>query len=746
MLLINKMLIRVDECQSMVSIVYEVRSNLQKSLLRRGKPSFSVGATACLQLQAADRQLGKQQMKSTWSEAEFDTIVGAYVKAGVNRDIAIRTYTTRLLGSEPNLVLHGGGNTSVKTVLTDHDGSPVDVLCVKGSGWDMGKIEPAGLPALHLEPLKAMVNYERLSDDDMVMLQRRLLLDPAAPNPSVEAILHAILPFKHVDHTHANAIVALTNQPHGEEIIREAFPEMIIVPYVMPGFDLSKACLKAFTAQPDAPGMILLKHGIFTWSEDPRIAYENMIAAIDRAEKRIAKGNPRPFGSASTKKPAAALASVADIAPILRGAIALPGAGEGRPRRFVIEHRSNDDILDFCGASNVADLVRRGNATPEHVIHIKRYGIALPGPHADDVDGWAKMVKDAVAAYAADYKAYFERNNARVGGGKKMLDPMPRVFYVEGVGLFAAGSTQKSARICADVAEATIEVIRGAEGIDRFEALSEEDLFDIEYWSLEQAKLAKQTEKPLTRQVAVVTGGAGGLGLAVAELLKSQGAEIALIDVDADRVCAEAKRLGGLAVACDLTDADAAEMAISRVVEALGGVDILVSNAGAAFQGALTAVDDGLFKAAFDLNFWSHHYIARAAVKVMQRQGTGGSIVFNVSKQAVNPGPDFGPYGTSKAALMALMRQYSLEHASDGITVNAINPDRIRTGLMTDAMVEERARARGVTPEVYMRGNLLNREVTGEDVAEAVLHLVQVRTSTGAVMTVDGGNVAAMMR
>jgi rhamnose utilization protein RhaD (predicted bifunctional aldolase and dehydrogenase)/NAD(P)-dependent dehydrogenase (short-subunit alcohol dehydrogenase family) len=683
-------------------------------------------------------------MKSKWSQAEFDAVVDAYEQSGVNRDVAIRTYTTRLLGSVPQLVLHGGGNTSVKTTLIDHDGTPVEALCVKGSGWDMGKIEPAGLPALRLAPLKAMVEYETLSDDDMVMLQRRLLLDPAAPNPSVEAILHAILPFKHVDHTHANAIVALTNQPKGEAIIRELFPEMIIVPYVMPGFDLSKACLKAFSERPDAPGMILLKHGIFTWSDDPREAYENMIAAIDRAEKRIAEGKALPFGRFVAK--AQPLASVFDVAPILRGALALPGQEEGRFRRFILEHRVNDQILDFCGAPDVADLVRRGNATPEHVIHIKRFGVALPAPRADDIEAWSNEVTAAVTDYIAGYKAYFERNNARSGGGKTMLDPMPRVFYIDGIGLFAAGPTQKAARICADVAEATIEVIRGAEGIDAFEALSEEDLFDIEYWSLEQAKLTKQVEKPLTRQVAVVTGGAGGLGLAVADLLRAQGAEVALIDVDAERAESEAKRLGGLAVACDLTDETAAAGAIAKVAETYGGIDILVSNAGAAFQGALLDVEESTFRAAFDLNFWSHHYIARAAVKVMRKQKTGGSIVFNVSKQAVNPGQDFGPYGTSKAALMALMRQYALEHAADGIVVNAVNPDRIRTGLMTDAMVEDRAHARGVTPEVYMRGNLLQREVTALDVAQAVLHLATARTSTGAVITVDGGNVPAMMR
>lgn len=683
-------------------------------------------------------------MQSKWSDAEFQSVVSGYEARGINRDVAIRTYTTRLLGSVPQLVLHGGGNTSVKTVMNDHDGTPVEVLCVKGSGWDMGKIEPAGLPALRLAPLKAMVEYDRLSDDDMVMLQRRLLLDPSAPNPSVEAILHAILPFKHVDHTHANAIVALTNQPNGEAIIRALFPEMIVVPYVMPGFDLSKACLKAFSERPDAPGMILLKHGIFTWSDDPRIAYEAMIEAIDRAETRIAQGNPAPFGTHATQ--GTALAPIAEIAPILRGALALPGSEEGRFRRFILEHRVNDAILDFCGAPNVADLVQRGNATPEHVIHIKRYGVALPAPRAGALDVWAEQARQAVADYAEAYRAYFARNNARSGGGKTMLDPMPRVFYIDGIGLLAAGPTQKAARISADVAEATIEVIRGAEGIDRFEALSEEDLFDIEYWSLEQVKLAKQVEKPLTRQVAVITGGAGGLGLAVAERLKAEGAEVALLDVDAARVESEGRRLGGLGIACDLTDAQAAAAAIDRVVEAYGGIDILISNAGAAFQGALLDVPDDRFKAAFDLNFWSHHYVARAAVRRMKAQGTGGSIVFNVSKQAVNPGAEFGPYGTSKAALMALMRQYALEHAADGIAVNAVNPDRIRTGLMTDAMVEERARARAVTPEVYMRGNLLKREVTSADVAEAFLHLATARTSTGAVLTVDGGNVAAMLR
>ena len=681
-------------------------------------------------------------MESRWSDQQQAATVNQYVALGHPADLAVRVYTTRLLGQDPALVLHGGGNTSVKTVLPDADGTPVDVLCVKGSGWDMGTIEPAGLPAVRLEGLQALAAFDRLADDRMVMLQRRLLMDPGAPNPSIEAILHAILPFKHVDHTHANAIVGLTNQPHGEELVRELYPDAIVVPYVMPGFDLAKACDAAFKARPNGDGMILLKHGIFTFSDDPREAYEAMIAMVDRAERRLARGRPHPF---TVARPPPGVHPVAAVAPILRGALAHQDGADGQPRRFVLAHRSSENILNLCNAADAAELVSRGNATPEHVIRIKRAGLALPAP-TGDLSAFKGLVEAAVEGYAAEYRAYFERNNARVGGGRVMLDPKPRVFYVAGVGLFAAGPTRKDAQAAADVAEATVDVITQAEGVERFEPLPEADLFDIEYWSLEQAKLAKSGEKPLTRQIAVVTGAASGLGLAIAEALRAEGAEVALLDINEAPLREAAARIGGLAVPCDLTDPAAVDAAIATVAEAFGGLDILASNAGAAFQGRMADVADEVLHKAFALNFYAHHYVARAAVRVMERQGTGGALVFNVSKQAVNPGPDFGPYGTSKAALLALMRQYAIEHGPAGITSNAVNADRIRTGLMTDAMVAERSKARGLSPEAYMRGNLVGREVRGSDVAAAFVHLAKARTSTGAVLTVDGGNVAAMMR
>jgi rhamnose utilization protein RhaD (predicted bifunctional aldolase and dehydrogenase)/NAD(P)-dependent dehydrogenase (short-subunit alcohol dehydrogenase family) len=682
-------------------------------------------------------------MKSRWSDPEFRSIVDGYVRSGLNRDLATRVYTTRLLGGDPELVLHGGGNTSVKTVAKDADGSEVAVICVKGSGWDMATIEPPGLPAVRLKELAALARFDALSDMEMVRQQRRLLMDPAAPNPSVEAILHALIPGGHVDHTHANAIVSITNQPDGEALVRDLFPDSIIVPYVMPGFDLAKVCAKALAAAPGATSMILMQHGVFTWSDDPRQSYEAMIELVDRAERRLAQGRPRPFSPAPQP---ARVASPAEIMPILRGRLAQPTAVEGRPKRMVLTFRASPAILDFCNAKNAADLASSGNATPDHVLHIKRKGVALPAPEIGKLDAFAAELDAALADYVADYRAYFERNNARVGGDRIMLDPLPRVFYVAGLGIVAAGASAKGAKISADIAEATVDVIAKAEGLHGWVPLPEAEIFDVEYWSLEQAKLAKQTEKPLSGQIAVVTGGASGLGLAVVEALRDEGAEVAILDIASDAVAAAAKSVGGLGLVCDVTDAQAVDRSVAEAVKAFGGVDILISNAGAAFQGSLAKVSDEVFEKAFALNFWAHHYVARATVRVMEIQRTGGALVFNVSKQAVNPGPDFGPYGTSKAALMALMRQYAVEHGASGITSNAVNADRIRTGLLTDQMVTERSKARSVTPETYMRGNLLQREVLASDVAAAFVHLAKARTSTGAVLTVDGGNVAAMMR
>ena len=323
---------------------------------------------------------------------------------------------------------------------------------------------------------------------------------------------------------------------------------------------------------------------------------------------------------------------------------------------------------------------------------------------------------------------------------------MPRVILVPGLGLFGLGRNARDARIAADIAESTIETVTDAEAVGRFESISEADLFEIEYWSLEQAKLGQGGEKPLAGQVAVVTGGAGTIGFATARAMSGAGAEVVLLDIQGVR--AAAQRLGGaaLGVECDVTDPLAVRRAFDRIAEHFGGVDIVVSNSGAAWQGRIAEVEDKVLRQSFELNFFAHQTVAQNAVRIMLSQGTGGCLLFNVSKQAVNPGPNFGPYGLPKAATLALVRQYALDYGADGIRANAVNADRIRSGLLTPELIAARAKERGVSEQGYMAGNLLGREVTAEDVAQAFLHHAVALKTPADVTTVDGGNLAAALR
>ena len=692
-------------------------------------------------------------MKSAWNDGEADEFVERYAADGVGEDLALRVYTTRLLGSEPRLVLHGGGNTSVKGTARDVTGAELDVLYVKGSGWDMGVIEAAGLPAVQLDPLLALADIDALSDEDMVNLQRRNLLDAKAPNPSVETLLHAWVPRTFIDHTHANAALVLTDQPHGEEICREVYGDRAaIVPYIMPGFDLAKAAKAAADAHPEAEGLVLLKHGLFTFGDTAREAYELMIEFVSLAEARIERGRGKAFAAAELPE---RVASAGDVAPLIRGLLANrpggesgDGSGDGPDdaERFILEHRTSPAILAYVGGTELARYSQVGTVTPDHAIRTKPLPVVLPAPSAGDLTAWTGRARAAVDAYREAYAAYFERHNPRYGGTKRMLDPSPRVVLVPGVGLFASGRDARAAAAAADLAETTVDVITDAEGMDRFESITEAELFDIEYWSLEQAKLAGATEKALARHVVVVTGGAGTIGRATAAAFRDAGAEVALLDLPGPALAAAADAEAALAVPCDVTDDASVDRAFATVAARYGGVDILVSNAGAAWRGAMADVSDEVLRESFELNFFAHQRVARAAARIMAAQGTGGCLLFNVSKQAVNPGPEFGPYGLPKAATLGLVRQYAIEHGRDGIRSNGVNADRIRSGVLTDDMIASRSDARGVSEDAYMRGNLLGREVRAEDVAHAFVTLAQARATTGAVLTVDGGNVAAALR
>jgi rhamnose utilization protein RhaD (predicted bifunctional aldolase and dehydrogenase)/NAD(P)-dependent dehydrogenase (short-subunit alcohol dehydrogenase family) len=684
-------------------------------------------------------------MKSAWLERDAQAAVDRYGQAGVAADLALRVYTTQLLGRDPKLVLHGGGNTSVKLTMTDLVGEQTDVLCVKGSGWDMGTIEPAGLPAVRLKALLKLRARAAMPDDDMVRVQRAKLLDPSSPNPSVETLLHAFMPHKFVDHTHASAVLSLIDQPDGDDRSREIYGErMGIVPYVLPGFGLAKLSADVFDTAPQVEGLILAKHGIFTFGADAREAYERMIEMVTLAESHLQKNRRAVFVSAAVPQQTLALD---EIAPVLRGACAIKDeTSEGAFTRFILEFRANDAILNFVNGRDVADYARRGVITPDHTIRTKNQPVVLPAADARD-SNWRDEVRAAVATFVGDYKTYFAWQNARVGGGRTMLDPAPRVALVPGAGLIGLGRTKKDARIAADLAEAAVATITDAEATGRFTPIGEDDMFDCEYWPLEQAKLGAAKPLPLTGQIAVVTGAAGAIGSATAKLFAAQGAAVALLDIDAAAVADQANAIpGALAVACDVTNAQSVADAYRKVVVAFGGVDILVSNAGAAWQGRIGEVDDALLRKSFELNFFAHQTMAREAVRIMRLQGTGGCLLFNVSKQAVNPGPAFGPYGLPKAATLFLVRQYALDYGAEGIRANAVNADRVRSGLLTDDFIKERSQARGLSEKDYMSGNLLGREVTADDVAQAFLAQALALKTTADVTTVDGGNIAAALR
>lgn len=683
-------------------------------------------------------------MDNLWRDDDAEAIVAKYAPRGINRDLALRTYTTRLLGGEPRLVLHGGGNTSVKTVVTDLIGDDHEVLCVKGSGWDMGVIEPAGLPAVKIAPLLKARKLDRLSDEDMVTLQRANLVDPVAPNPSVEALLHAFLPHKFVDHTHSTAILAVADQRESLALSREIWGDRLgFVPYIMPGFALAKSAADIFDRDPTVEGLILDKHGIFTFGETAKEAYDRMILFVSMAEDYVKAKGRNPFTPAQLPD---ALASARVIAPMVRGAVAV-NKGAGRFDRMVSVFRSSPDILDFVNAAEVEDMARRGVSTPDLSIRIKTGPLVLKAPAADDPD-YRAHVEERVSAFMVDYTTYFEENDARDDVRRTMLDPMPRLTLVPGIGMFGHGRTLKDAAIAADIGEMWMEAARDAESVGRFEPASRPDLFDLEYWSLEQAKLAGAKPKPFTGQVVVVTGGAGAIGAATAKAFAREGAHVAVLDLDGSRAADVAKAAGNAAVgiACDVTDAGSVRAAYDAVIDSFGGVDILVSNAGAAWEGAIATLDDATLRKSFELNFFAHQWMAQNAVRVMKEQGTGGVILFNVSKQAINPGPNFGAYGLPKAALLFLSRQYALEHGKDGIRVNAVNPDRIRSGLLNDEMIGARSKSRGVSVDDYMAGNLLHLEVTADHVAQAFVHQALAERTTGDVTTVDGGNIAAVLR
>jgi rhamnose utilization protein RhaD (predicted bifunctional aldolase and dehydrogenase)/NAD(P)-dependent dehydrogenase (short-subunit alcohol dehydrogenase family) len=635
--------------------------------------------------------------------------------------LALRVYSSRLLGSEPALVLHGGGNTSVKATGTDPFGTVHDTLYVKGSGWDLATIEPQGFSPVRLDLLRQLAELPSLTDSALVRAQRSALLDPGAPDPSVEAVLHAIIPFAYVDHTHADAVVAITNSPGGPAHAREAFgPRVLSVPYVMPGFILARVVYEMTRSLDWArwDGLILNGHGVFTWGPTARASYDAMIRLVTAAEEYLdARGAFR-----AVRRSACGAEDLLTLARMRREVSHTAG------RSMIARLDRSPEACGFAGHEQVASIAARGPVTPDHVIRTKRVPVILEGDPAD-----------AVRSYADAYGDYFRRH---AGEGLTMLDAAPRWAVWPGRGLVAFGATAADANVVRDIAEHTAAVIQWSEALGGWCPLDERDLFAVEYWELEQAKLRKRgAGRPLDGRVAFVTGVASGIGRAVARELSRQGAVVMGGDVRAAPPNDDIRP--GQHLLCNVTDPASVTRAVDETVRQYGGLDILVSNAGVFPKSArIEEMAEQLWQDSLALNLTSHQRVLQACIPYL-RHGVDPSVVIIGSKNVPAPGPGQAAYSAAKAGLTQLARVAALELARDGIRVNVLHPNAVfDTGTFTPEVLAARAAAYGLSVDEYKRNNLLGVEITAHDVALAAAALVgpSFRRTTGAQIPVDGGN------
>ena len=685
-------------------------------------------------------------MRNQWDEYQAKATVAQY--KDVSEDIALRVYTSRLIGADPSLVLHGGGNTSVKSVTTNTIGEEVNVLYVKGSGWDLDTLEPPGLPGVQLDHLVKLRKLDCLNDEDMVNEQRTHLLDAASPNPSVETLLHAFLPHKFIDHSHADAILVIADQPNAESLCENIYGDtMGIVPYIMPGFDLAKAAAEVYEKNPDVKGLVLISHGLFTFGNTAKESYDRHIEAVQQAEDFIASYGKKKLSPINAKITSDAGEMLSSIGPCLRGLFS-----EETGQNWLIHYREDPAACAFASSLECKDWSQIGTATPDHVIRTKQKPLLLNPKHLNDPEKLRKEISGALEEYKNNYHKYFKINAQSKGVDKKELDPLPRIILVAGLGLVTIGKSVRETEIAADIYQHTIDIIKKSFDIGQFAPLKDNDLFDMEYWSLEQAKLGKNKPAVAQGKIVYITGAASGIGLATAKLFAENGASLFLVDLDQETLVSEVKKLReqfktGIAFqVVDVTAEKEVEKSFEYLTKIFGGLDILISNAGNAIRGKIGEVDSATLRKSFELNFFAHQTLASQAVQLFQKQKTGGVLMFNASKAAFNPGKDFGPYALPKAGVIALMKQYAIDYGKDGIRSNAVNADRIRTKLFTKEVLAERSTARGLTPDEYFKSNLLETEVFDTDVAKGFFDTALAEKTTGSVIVVDGGNIAASPR
>lgn len=667
-------------------------------------------------------------------------------------------YRSNLLGSDRSVCNWGGGNTSMKTVETDFRGREVEVMWVKGSGSDLATMKAENFTGLRLDDIRPLLDREDMTDEEMVEYLSHCMIDSKHPRMSIETLLHAFLPFKHVDHTHPDAIISICCSDNGRQIAEEIFGNRFVwVPYIRPGFKLSKMIAEGVKNNPQAELVLMEKHGLVTWGDTSEECYHQTLRIINEAAEYIESkvDESKLFGglTAAPLPERERKEILAQIMPVVRGAVS-------KQKRMILSYDDGEDILRFAGSADAKALSQIGAACPDHLVHTKRVPLFIEwDPKTQDVETLKQLILDGVAEFEQEYKDYFERNKNE---GDVMFEPVPRVILIPGIGMINTGKSLAMSRVSGALYRRAVAVMRGATALGQFVSLNENESYNIEYWPLELYKLTlAPPEAEFSRHVALVTGGAGGIGSETCRRFAEEGAHVIVADLNmegAEKVAAEINEAYGegraLAVKMDVTSEKQVAAAYEQAALAYGGVDIIVNNAGLATSSPFDETTLKEWQLNMDVLGTGYFLVAREAFKQMKTQGIGGSMVFIGSKNSIYAGKNAAAYSAAKALEVHLARCIAAEGGEYGIRVNAVLPDAVLQGsaIWNSSWREERARAYGIEPdqleEHYRKRTTLLVNIYPRDIAEAAAFLASSKSAktTGCMLTVDGGVPAAFTR